>query len=73
VALSSISSTRVLLVLVGLPAGKSFLANKLHAFLSWRGVASKTFNVRAEAGGPRPTASGRTRPSLRPTTRGPRR
>lgn len=39
---------KLLLVLVGLPArGKSFMANKLTAFLRWRGVAAENFNVGA--------------------------
>jgi len=37
---------KLLLVMVGMPArGKSFIAHKLHAFLSWSGHATRVFNV----------------------------
>lgn len=41
-------SDKILLVLVGLPArGKSYVANKITAFMRWRGIRCKSFNVGA--------------------------
>lgn len=40
------NSTRLVIVLVGLPArGKSFVARKLYSFLEWHGCLCKIFNV----------------------------
>jgi tRNA uridine 5-carbamoylmethylation protein Kti12 len=42
------ASDKILLVLVGLPArGKSYVAHKLSAFMQWKGIACKSFNVGA--------------------------
>jgi broad specificity phosphatase PhoE/predicted kinase len=38
--------TKLLLVLVGLPArGKSYIANKVNSYFNWRGIRSDIFNV----------------------------